>query len=213
VPADVKVPVRDIPGVVGPLEVIVDRPSGVPRAAVVLAHPLPTAGGTMHTKMVYQAAKGLVRAGCLVLRFNFRGVGRSSGQFDEGLGEQDDFRAAVTYVASTYPGLQVWAAGASFGAYIAMSVGATDERIAALIGVAPPVNRYDFSDIEASPKPKFIIHGEEDELIPIALMRASYARMSEPRELVVIDRSDHLFDGQAGEVGDALEELLGDFHA
>jgi alpha/beta superfamily hydrolase len=213
VPADVKVPVRDVPGVVGPLEVIVDRPSGVPRAAVVLAHPLPTAGGTMHTKMVYQAAKGLVRAGCLVLRFNFRGVGRSPGQFDEGLGEQDDFRAAVTYVASTYPGLQVWAAGASFGAYIAMSVGATDERIAALIGVAPPVNRYDFSDIEASPKAKFIVHGEEDELIPIALMRASYARMSEPRELVVIDRADHLFDGQAGEIGDALEELLGDFHA
>jgi hypothetical protein len=131
---------------------------------MILGHPHPLHGGTMHTKVVYRAAKTLLELGCAVLRFNFRGVGRSPGQFDEGLGEQDDFRAAVTYVASTYPDLQVWAAGASFGAYIAMSVGATDERIAALIGVAPPVNRYDFSDIEASPKPKFIIHGEEDEL-------------------------------------------------
>jgi uncharacterized protein len=213
VPADVTVSVREIPGAVGLLEAIVDRPSGVPRAVVVVAHPLPTAGGTMHTKMVFQATKGLVRSGCLVLRFNFRGVGLSVGQFDEGRGEQDDFRAAVTYAATAFPSVQIWAAGASFGAYVAMTAGAADTRVTTLIGIAPPVDRYDFSAVEASEKPKFIVHGEEDELIPIGLVRVCYGRMREPRELITIERANHLFEGQAGEVGDALEELLGDFHA
>ena len=213
VPADVTVTVREIPGAVGILEAIVDRPAGVPKAVVVMAHPLPTAGGTMHTKMVFQAAKGLVRTGCLVLRFNFRGVGRSVGQFDEGRGEQDDFRSALDYAAATFPGVQVWAAGASFGAYVAMTAGAGDDRVTTLIGIALPVDRYDFSAVEASGKPKFIVHGEEDELIPVGLVRACYGRMREPRELITIDRANHLFEGQAGEVGDALEALLGDFHA
>jgi alpha/beta superfamily hydrolase len=208
-----KLVVREIPGAVGPLEVLIDGPSGPPRAAVVLGHPLPTGGGTMHTKMVYQGAKGLARIGCVVLRFNFRGVGRSAGQFDHGRGEQDDFRAALDYMAATYPGLPLWAGGGSFGSYIGMTVGARDPRVSALIGIAPPVHKYDFSAVEASTKPKFIVHGEEDELIPMRLIRAFYARLPEPRELVMIEGANHLFDGQAGEVGEALEGLLGDFHA
>lgn len=196
----------------GPLEVILEEPKGMaPRAAVVFAHPLPTQGGTMHTKMVYQGAKGLVRAGCAVLRFNFRGVGRSPGEFGRGEGEQEDFRAAVDYMAARYPGLEIWAAGGSFGSYVAMSAGAADDRVCALIAIAPPVDRYDFSAVKASPKPKFIVHGEEDELIALKAVREFYAQLPEPKELVVIDRANHLFDGQATEVGDALEELLGDF--
>ena len=204
--------VREIPGPLGPLEALIDAPAGLPRAAVVLGHPLPTGGGTMHTKMVYQGAKGLARSGCVVLRFNFRGVGRSPGQFDHGVGEQDDFRAALDYMAATYPGIPLWAGGGSFGSYIGMTVGAQDPRVSALIGIAPPVHKYDFSVVEASTKPKFIVHGEEDELIPLPLIRAFYGPLPEPREMVVIDRANHLFDGQASEVGDALEELLGDFH-
>jgi alpha/beta superfamily hydrolase len=213
-PSDTRKAVREIPGPVGPLEAMIDYPvSGEPRCAVVLAHPLPTAGGTMHTKMVFQAAKGLARIGCVVLRFNFRGVGRSAGAFDEGRGEQDDFRAAVDYMAAEFPGLELWAAGASFGSYVAMTAGALDNRVAALIGIAPPVNRYDFSIVKASPRPKFIVHGEEDELIPMSTVREFYAQMVEPKELVVIDRANHLFEGQTGEVGDAVEELLSDFSA
>jgi hypothetical protein len=203
--------VREIPGPSGPLEALLEEPSGAPRAAVVFAHPLPTEGGTMHTKMVYQGAKGLVRAGCVVLRFNFRGVGRSAGEFDNGRGERDDFRAAVDFMAARYPDLEIWAAGASFGAYVALTEGAADERVCALIAVAPPVDRYDFTEVTASPKPTFLVHGEEDELISITLVREFYAQVQEPKELVAIDRANHLFDGQAGEVGDALEELLGDF--
>ena len=122
-------PVREIPGPVGPLEALWDIPADPPRAAVVLAHPLPTEGGTMHTKVVFQAAKALARLGCVVLRFNFRGVGLSAGAWDNGRGELDDYRAAVAFVAAEYPDLETWAAGFSFGSYIAMTVGADDTRV------------------------------------------------------------------------------------
>jgi len=203
--------IREIAGPAGPLEALIDAPSGAPRAAVVFAHPLPTEGGTMHTKVVFQGAKALARIGCVVLRFNCRGVGRSAGQWDEGRGEKDDYRAALDFVASRYPGTDVWAAGFSFGSYIAMSVGAEDDRVCALIGIAPPVDRYDYGSVKRSTKPKFIIHGEADELIPLRAVREFYAHLQEPKEFVEIDRANHLFEGQASEVGDALEDLLTDF--
>ena len=203
--------VREIPGAVGQLEALLDLPSGAPRRAVVLAHPLPIKGGTMHTKVVFQSAKALTRIGCAVLRFNFRGVGRSAGTWDNGRGEMDDYRAAVDYLSERYPDLEMWAAGFSFGSYIAMTAGADDDRICALIGIAPPVNRYEFASVKLSTKPKFIVHGESDELIPLKTVREFYARLQDPKEFVEIDRANHLFDGQAGEVGDALEELLTDF--
>jgi alpha/beta superfamily hydrolase len=203
--------VREIPGAVGPLEALIDRPAGAPRAAVVFAHPLPTEGGTMHTKVVFQSAKALARIGCIVLRFNFRGVGRSAGAWDEGRGELDDFRAALDYVAGQYPDLEIWAAGFSFGSYVAATVGAADTRVCTLIAIAPPVDRYDFSPMKNSDKPKFIVHGESDELIPLKAVRQFYATLKDPKELVEIDRASHLFEGQARECGDALEELLGDF--
>ena len=203
--------VREIPGPAGPLEALIEQPPGDPRAAVVFAHPLPTHGGTMHTKAVFQGAKALARIGCAVLRFNFRGVGRSAGEWDEGRGECDDFRAAIDFIAAQYPGVELWAAGFSFGAYVALTTGAQDDRICTLIGIAPPVNRYDFSIAKRSTKPKFIIHGEADELIPLKQVREFYAQLADPKELVEIDRANHLFDGQVGEVADALEDLLADF--
>jgi uncharacterized protein len=203
--------IRDIPGPVGPLEVLIDAPAGAPRAAVVFAHPLPTQGGTMHTKVVFQGAKALARIGCVVLRFNYRGVGRSAGEWDEGRGERDDFRAAIDFIAAQYPGTEIWAAGFSFGSYIAMTVGAEDDRVCALIGIAPPADRYNYGPVKQSTKAKFLVHGEADELIPLRVVREFYAQLADPKELVEIDRANHLFDGQAREVGDALEELLMDF--
>jgi len=203
--------IREIPGAVGPLECLIDRPKTTPRAAVVFAHPLPIEGGTMHTKVVYQSAKALSDIGCVVLRFNFRGVGRSAGAWDEGRGEIADYGAAVDFMAAQYPDLELWAAGFSFGSYIAMTAGADDDRICTLIGIAPPVDRYEFASVKLSTKPTFIIHGERDELISLKAVREFYARLQEPKELVEIDRANHLFDGQASEVGDALEELLSDY--
>ena len=202
---------REIPGPSGLLEAVWNLPAGSPRAAVVLAHPLPTAGGTMHTKVVFQVARALARIGCVVLRFNFRGVGLSAGAWDDGRGERDDFRAAIDYMTKAHPGLELWAAGFSFGSYIALTVGADDARICALIAIAPPVDRYDFASAQSSPKPTFIVHGEHDELISLKLVRHFYAGLEEPKELIEVDRANHLFDGQASEVGDVLADLLEDF--
>ena len=210
--------VTDLIGPLGPLEALLDEGrTGTPTAAVVFAHPHPQFGGTMHTKAVYQGAKGLARIGCSVLRFNFRGVGRSAGTFGDGEGEQEDFRAALDYMTSRYPGTRLWAAGFSFGAWVALEVGAADDRVSALIGIAPPVatsvsgHAYTFERTLASSKPKFFIQGEADEVCPLEGMWAFYARLDEPKELVVIDGADHLFESKAQEVGEALEDLLGDF--
>ena len=203
----------EITGPAGTLEGIVDGHSDNPKAAVVFAHPLPTEGGTMHTKAVFQGTKGLVRIGCAVLRFNFRGVGKSAGSFDEGRGERDDFRAALDFMAARYPGVPLWAAGFSFGSNVALEVGAEDPRVAMLIGIAPPVARegYDFSNTKVSTKPKFFVQGSEDELCYIEPLWAFYGKLEEPKELVIIDGADHLFTGQTPEIGEALEDLLGDY--
>jgi alpha/beta superfamily hydrolase len=206
--------IHDLTGPAGPLEALIDEPpGGNPKAAVVFAHPLPTHGGTMHTKAVYQGAKGLVRAGCAVLRFNFRGVGKSQGSFTGGEGERGDYKAALDYMARRYPGLPLWAAGFSFGSWIALETGAVDDRVSVLIAIAPPVTRegYDFSNTQKSSKPKFFVQGEADDICPIQDMWKFYGALPEPKELVVIDAADHLFDGHTEEVGEALEDLLGDF--
>ena len=165
----------------------------------------------MHTKVVFQAAKGLARIGCVVLRFNFRGVGLSAGAWDDGRGERDDYRAAVDFMAGAYSDLEMWASGFSFGSYVALTVGAGDARICALIAIAPPVHSYDFTSVRSSHKPTFIIHGEHDELISLKIVRRFYAELEEPKELIEINRANHLFDGQASEVGDVLADLLEDF--
>jgi alpha/beta superfamily hydrolase len=206
--------VHDLKGPAGRLEALLDVPAGQPRAAVVFAHPLPTHGGTMHTKAVFQGTKGLVRAGCAVLRFNFRGVGHSEGEFDAGPGEKGDFTAALDYMATKYPELPLWAAGFSFGAWIALETGAVDDRVRVLIGIAPPVTKmgYEFTHTRVSTKPKFFIQGEADDICPIQDMWKFYGALPEPKEMVVIDMADHLFDGHTTEVGEALEDLLKDFH-
>lgn len=218
---------REIAGPAGSLEALLEEPaagSGVNRdgllergrgktlrAAVALGHPHPQYGGTMHTKAVFQSAKALARIGCAVLRFNFRGVGRSTGTFDAGPGEQDDFRAALGFLHEKYPGAPVWAAGMSFGSWIALSVGADDPRVSTLIGISMPLSRYDFTPVAETSKPKFFIQAERDEICPLKDAREFYARAAEPKELVIIDGADHVFDGKASEVAEAIEDLLGDW--
>jgi len=203
--------IREIPGPAGRLEALLDEPAGsAPRAAVVLAHPHPQYGGTMHTKAVYQAAKAFARIGCAVLRFNFRGAGTSQGAYDEGRGEMDDFRAALDFVHGRYQA-PLWAAGMSFGSWIAMSVGVDAARVSATVGIATAVTHYDFEPVARSGKAKFLIHGERDEIIPLKAIREFYARAEEPKDLVVIDAADHVFDGKTTEVGDAVEDLFGDY--
>jgi uncharacterized protein len=160
---------------------------------------------------VYQSAKALARIGCVVLRFNCRGVGKSGGAFDTGRGEMDDFRVALDFMHQRYPAAPLWAAGMSFGSWIGLTVGARDPRVSLLLGVATPVAQYDFEAVASSRQPKFLIHGERDEICALRDVRAFYSRAADPKELVVIDAADHLFDGKVGEVADSIEDLLGDW--
>ena len=123
-----------------------------------------------------------------------------------------DCRAAIDFMHETYAGAHVWCGGMSFGAWIGLTVGAEDHRVSTLIGIAPPISRYDFEAVRRSSKPKFFIQGEFDELCALKELREFYARAADPKELVVIDGADHLFDGKVSEVADAIEDLLGDWN-
>jgi alpha/beta superfamily hydrolase len=204
-------PPREIPGPAGVLEALVDTPAGNARAAAVFAHPHPLYGGTMHSRVVYHAAKALARVGVAVLRFNFRGVGASAGVHDGGPGEMDDYRAGLDFMAARYPGRPLWTAGFSFGSWVAWSVGLDDARVRLMLGLALPVSRFDFSPVSESDKAKFLIHGDRDTVISSRDIRRFYSELREPKELVVIDDADHLFDGRASEVGEAVEGLLADW--
>jgi uncharacterized protein len=225
---------KEIQGPAGRLEARLDRPAGAAKAIVVMASPHPKRGGTMLDKVVYQATQGFVRAGCAVLRFNYRGAGTSDGEFSDGPGEMDDYRAALEAAAREFPELPIWAAGYSFGAYVAMNVGASDPRVTHLIGIGVVIGdkgisdkdisdkanggkfgdgKYDYAAVRASEKPKFLLHGGLDELSTAKSIRKFYGELAEPRELIVIDDADHYFDGHASEVADAIEDLMESEHA
>jgi alpha/beta superfamily hydrolase len=163
----------------------------------------------MHTKAL-SGGEALSRIGCAVVRFISRS-GASADDFSGGEGEKDDFRAALDFARDRYPSAKLWTGGMSFGSWIALSVGAADPRVSTLIAIAPPLANYDFEPVRVSTKPKFFIQGERDELCPLKEMREFYARAAEPKELVVIDGADHLFDGKVTEVAHTIEDLLEDW--
>jgi alpha/beta superfamily hydrolase len=200
--------IRDLTGPAGRLEARIDEPEGPPRAVAVVAPPHPELGGTLHDRVVYHAAQGLTRAGAAVVRFTFRGAGGSEGRFTGGPGEHEDFAAVLDAAAARYPSLPIWAVGYSFGAWIAVDVGAADPRVAVLVAIAPPVEGYDFTAATTAHKPVFLIHGERDQLCPVKAVQRFYGTLAEPRELVVVDAADHVFDGHVSEIADAIADLL-----
>tara|TARA_Y100000588_G_scaffold384258_1_gene475156 strand:+ start:1933 stop:2568 length:636 start_codon:yes stop_codon:yes gene_type:complete len=204
-------------GPAGQLEFIIDtaetNPSNSdhkPRGIVVFAHPHPLHGGNMHNKVVYRSAKALSAIGFTVIRFNFRGVGSSNGTFDNGLGEMDDYRAMLDLAQTKYQNIPLFSAGYSFGAWIALHTGATDPRVYGLLGIAPAIDK-DMSLVKITSKPIFLVHGEEDQLFTIKQMWKFYSSLSEPKDLVIIDSADHLFNGKTQEVSDAVRDLWEDF--
>src|SRR6266576_1173741 len=143
-----------IPAPQGQLEAILKEPhAGLLRGVALVLHPHPLFGGTMHNKVVFRAAAALNDAGLVALRINFRGVGQSTGEHDEGRGERDDARAGLAYLADNYPGREITLCGFSFGARVGLEVGMTDERVIRLISVGTPVDKYDFSLLTQCRKP------------------------------------------------------------
>ena len=186
----------------GRLEALVTEPVGLTRGAAVVCHPHPIHGGTMHTKAVYRAAQALNDAGLVTLRFNFRGVGASTGSFDEGIGEREDLEAALDWLEREYPTLPLFAGGFSFGSMVALSVGVDDERVVALFGLGLPVDKdaYDYSFLKQTEKPILVVQGENDEFGSGETVSKLLDALGTHITLVRIPGSDHFFTDRPDEL-------------
>ena len=192
-------------GEVGRLEAILWSPAaGQAATAAVVCHPHPLFGGTMHNKVVYKAAKALDALGLPVLRFNFRGTGRSEGKHDKGIGERDDVRAALDYLAKEFPKIPLLVAGFSFGCWVGLRVGCEDPRVKLLIGLGAPVNSSDFSFLSECAKPKLFVHGEKDQFGDAARLRSLVASLPGEDRVVIVDGADHFFAGKLAELDSAI---------
>jgi hypothetical protein len=198
-----------IPGPVGQLEALLEwNPAVTSQLAAIVCHPHPQFGGTMHNKVVFRAAKAAVQAGFPALRFNFRGVGKSQGSFAEGVGEREDVRAALDYLQTRCPHAPVCLIGFSFGAAVGLAVGASDSRVAALVGLGVPAGTKDFSFLHGVRRPKLIIQGTNDQFGPRAQLEALYASLSEPKQIHWVQGADHFFSGKLDEVQSTLRDFL-----
>ena len=184
----------------------------LPLLAAVVCHPHPLFGGTMHNKVVYNAAKTLDALGIPVLRFNFRGAGRSAGVHDKGLGEQGDVRAALDYLAVQFPGIPLLLAGFSFGSVVGLRVGCGDARVTELIGLGIPVDSSDFSFLADCPKPKLFVHGADDQFGARKKVEATVAELTGEKRLVVVEDADHFFAGHLDELDAAITIWLTERH-
>jgi uncharacterized protein len=202
-----------IPAPHGRLEAILKEPRLLPaRGVALLLHPHPLHGGTMHNKVVFRAGVALNDAGLTVLRINFRGVGQSTGTHDEARGERDDVRAALDYLAEHYPNQPITLAGFSFGARVGLEVGVQDARVAQLIGIGTPVNMYDFTFLEACPKPILFVHGDRDEFGDVDRLRALAAKIQAHADVQVsiVEGAGHFFDGHLDEMKRIITEWVTD---
>ncbi len=153
------------------LEGVLAIPEGAgPFPAVIVCHPHPLYGGSMDNNVVYSLSQTLTQASLIAFRFNFRGAGRSEGQFGHGIGEQEDAKAAISFIntVTEVDSERIGLAGYSAGAGFALPVGFNDERIKALAAVSPPLSMFDFDFLQGCLKPKFLISGSRDNLMPTA---------------------------------------------
>ena len=180
----------------GELEAILKEPTGEIRGVALVCHPHPLGGGTMHNKVVYRAAQGLLEAGLVTLRFNFRGVGNSTGEHDDGNGEKDDVRTMLDYLTENYPNQPITLAGFSFGSRVGTEVAMSDDRVVRLISIGTPVDKYDFSYLKNLRKPIFFVHGDSDEFGSIEALNSLVSQVSVSAEtrLIVFKNCGHFFD-------------------
>lgn len=193
----------------GALEVAVD-PAEAPRLSVVaiVCHPLPTEGGTMHNKVVTMTARALREVGIDTVRFNFRGTGASQGMFDHGDGETEDLLAVARWVRAQRPDADLWLAGFSFGAYVALRA-APVLQPALMLSIAPPVGRsWDFSTLILPTVPWLVVQGEADEIVDPAAVHAWIQAMPEPPEWIPMPDAGHFFHRKLLDLRGAIKHAV-----
>lgn len=194
-----------IPGPAGRLEALLEEPEDTaPGGAALVCHPHPQHGGTMHNKVVYRIARGLRRAGHVVLRFNYRGVNLSEGSYAQGEGELEDARAAVELLRTRYRELPLTLAGFSFGARVVLRLGCASrgesEVPRRIIAVGFPAVYAERSHLEDCSAPRIFVHSTRDQYGSIEELSGIVERLREPKKLILIDAQDHFF-------AEALESL------
>jgi len=195
-------------GPAGELESILELPADAAViGAVVVCHPHPQHGGTMHNKVAHTLARAFIRSGFAALRFNFRGTEGSAGSYDNGVGELDDALAALDWLAQQYPKVPLWLGGFSFGAAIAVRA-AVSTTVSGLISVAPAI--YRFADgLEQQPEcPWLVIQGDEDELVEVDETIAWFNSLAPGPELLVVPGAEHFFHGRLGDLRSAVMEFV-----
>ncbi|MCJ7629887.1 MAG: alpha/beta fold hydrolase [Longimicrobiales bacterium] len=191
----------------GHLETALRNPAGNPRGGAVLCHPHPVQGGTMHTKAVYTAARALNEVGLRTLRFNFRGVGCSTGTYDDGIGEEEDVRAALDWLELGLRDRPLIVGGLSFGSMVGLNVGVDDPRVVALVALGTPIHVYDYSYLARTKKPVLVIQGEHDEFGSAREVGDVLGRLGAHVTVLGVPGAGHLFEGHL----EALQELIREY--
>jgi len=181
--------------------------SGATQAAVI-CHPHPQYGGDMDNSVVGAIETGLQRAGFATLRFNFRGVGRSTGLYGSGAGEQDDTHAAVTYLRQHSGVTAVTAAGFSFGAMVALRAGAASPAVDRLIGIAPPLTVMDLHFLEACGKRKLFVVGDRDQYCSVTALQQQLTHVADPKHHVIVAGADHFLSDYDDDIAAAVQTFV-----
>lgn len=194
-----------IPGPAGQIEALLEYPAetGAVETMVVLCHPHPLYGGSYTNKVVHILATAFLRLNMPVLRFNFRGVGKSAGSFDNGVGEQDDLAACVKWMQQRYPGAKLLLGGFSFGAFVAYLVH-TRVNAARLLLVAPPLRLFEFGPVAPVEIPWTVIQGTEDEIVDVEAVKEWVAKQSKPPEFHLLQGASHFFHGRLNDLRDII---------
>lgn len=192
-------------GPAGRLEALLEEPEDrEPRMAALVCHPHPLYGGTMHNKVVYRIARGLRRAGMVVLRFNFRGVGASEGEHAHLAGEIEDARAALAWLRARYPALPFALAGFSFGSRVITRLGCPLAGVAFLMAVGYPTQQEN-GHLESCPAFKIFVQSTHDQFGPRPELEAVFAKLAEPKQSIWIESSDHFFAGGLEQLEEAVK--------
>ncbi len=190
-----------LPGPAGRLEALLEEPDeGEPREAVLVCHPHPQHGGTMHNKVVYRMARALRSTGRVVLRFNYRGVNLSEGTYGHGVGETEDARSALQWLRERYPEIPYSLAGFSFGSRVVLTLGCTLPDVRRVLAVGFPTTYRNRDFLVGCHVPKVFVQSTRDEHGPQADLQAVVDGLPEPKELHWVEATDHFFK-------DALDEF------